>query len=357
MKPAVYPNDILETEFEKRVMRHGEVNWRRHGKQIVFYVPTFVRYHNRYYKPNLAGVGGGTASRTLLHSRCREPNSAAFPSISLTGTRCALQCEHCKGKLLKTMIPGTTPQDLWRILADLKRRGSVGCLISGGCELPGSVELTPFLQTMARAKSELNLKIVVHTGIIDERNSKQLAETGIDSVLIDVIGSEETARQVYHLDIGIDKYEASLAALRDSGLKIVPHVVLGLHYGELRGEYHALNMIARYDPAAVVLIVFTPIKGTSMERLSPLPPIEIANALMATREIMPDVPLLLGCARPTGKHRVETDLLAVRLGVDGIAFPAPSAIQLAQKMGVSYRFSPCCCSLAFEDPTNRHRPS
>jgi uncharacterized radical SAM superfamily protein len=65
---------------------------------------------------------------------------------------------------------------------------------------------------------------------------------------------------------------------------------------------------------------------------------------------MPETPLALGCMRPKGKHRINTDLLAVRAGVNGIAFPVEEAIQLAESMNLETSFSPLCCSQIFEDP-------
>ena len=35
-----------------------------------------------------------------------------YPAISITGTRCELQCEHCKGRLLEHMIKAKGPKEL-----------------------------------------------------------------------------------------------------------------------------------------------------------------------------------------------------------------------------------------------------
>ena len=41
----------------------------------------------------------------------------------------------------------------------------------------------------------------------------------------------------------VEDYDRSLRALNDSGIPFVPHVLVGLHYGKLRGEFQALKMI------------------------------------------------------------------------------------------------------------------
>ena len=126
-------------------------------------------------------------------------------------------------------------------------------------------------------------------------------------------------------------------------------MLVGLHYGELKGEFEALKMIAKYSPSAVIIIAFMPINGTPMENVIPPEPEEIVRILGSARLLMPDTPLALGCMRPKGNQRTKTDILAVRAGVNAIAFPAKEAILLAETMNLKISFSPLCCSQIFTD--------
>jgi len=92
-----------------------------------------------------------------------------------------------------------------------------------------------------------------------------------------------------------------------------------------------------------------PIHGTPMENVKPPAPEDIAKVLTTARIMMPKTPIVLGCMRPKGKHKAETDTLAVRAGVNAIAFPAEEAIRLAESMGLEIAFSSLCCSQIFED--------
>ncbi|PVX26089.1 MAG: radical SAM protein [Candidatus Bathyarchaeum sp.] len=294
--------------------------------KIRFYAPSFVHYKNKYF---------------------RSPHNA-FPSISITGSSCALKCKHCNGKVLDTMVPALTPKGLFDFCAKLKKDGAVGCLISGGCLPDGSVPLNNFIDAIAKIKRELALTVIVHTGVIDFSTAKRLKAAGVDAALIDIIGSNETIREVYNLDVTVADYEKSLQAFHDSGIPFVPHVLVGLHYGKLKGELEALKMIAKYSPSAVITIAFMPIHGTPMEKVVPPTPEDIAKILVASRTLMPTTPLVLGCMRPKGEHRTRTDLLAVRAGVNAIAFPVEEAIQLAESLNLETSFSPLCCSQIFE---------
>jgi uncharacterized radical SAM superfamily protein len=304
-----------------------EMSWDRFGRQIHFYAPSFAYYNNEYFKSSLT----------------------SFPSISVTGTYCALKCGHCGGKILKTMIQALTPRRLIEVCSEIKKAGAVGCLISGGCLPDGSVPIARFADAINEIKKKLGLTIIVHTGLIKLEDAKRLRDAGVDAVSIDIIGSEETVREIYHLNVSIDHYARSLDALKKSGIPFTPHVLIGLHYGAIKGEIKALEIISRYDPSALILIVFFPIKDTKMEPIKPPSPESVIETLVQARLMMPHVPIALGCARPKGKHRLITDLLAVEAGINAIAFPSPEAIRRAKNLGLSIRFSQVCCSQIYRD--------
>lgn len=313
--------NLLKIEEARKV---GVENF---GKVIRFYAPSFTYYKTSFY----------------------ASTPSAFPTISVTGSYCALNCEHCSGIVLNTMLPALNPAELFNLCEKLKMEGAVGCLISGGCMPDGSVPLERFAEAIGRVKRELELTVFVHTGVIDADTALKLKEAGVDAALIDVIGCEETLRKIYHLNISLNKIKDSLKALHRAEIPIVPHVLVGLHYGRLKGEMKALEIISKYSPSALVIIAFTPIHGTPMEKVKPPSPEEIGTVLVAARLMFPKTPLVLGCMRPKGKHRLRTDVLAVKAGVNAIAFPTEEAVKFAKKLGYEALFSPFCCSQVFLD--------
>jgi hypothetical protein len=202
-------------------------------------------------------------------------------------------------------------------------------------------------------KRELGLTVIVHTGLVSSATAGELKEAGVDAALIDVIGSEVTMKQVCNLKVTIDDYEHSLNALHTAGLNFVPHVIVGLQNGNLDGELQALKMIAKFEPSAVVIIAFMPIRGTEMQNVKPPSPQDIAKVIAVARLMFPEIPLALGCMRPKGKHRAETDVLALTAGVDAIAFPSEEAVNYAEVQGLEVAFSPYCCSQIYVDLSGR----
>jgi uncharacterized radical SAM superfamily protein len=108
-------------------------------------------------------------------------------------------------------------------------------------------------------------------------------------------------------------------------------------------------MIRKVKPSALVIIAFMPIPGTPMEKTPPPKPIDIARVIALARKLFPETPLILGCMRPKGGSRRLTDILALKAGVDAIAFPSEEAIEYAKSKGYAGVFSSFCCAQMYVD--------
>ncbi|MEM2104236.1 MAG: radical SAM protein [Candidatus Bathyarchaeia archaeon] len=296
-------------------------------RKIYFYAPSFTYYKTAYF--------------------CSSAKD--FPTISVTGTGCALKCKHCGGKVLENMYPAKTPEELYNLCAKLKTEGAVGCLISGGCLSDGSVPLDRFIKTIGKLKADFGLTVFTHVGVVDLEKALRLKEARVDAVLIDIIGADETIKEIYNLNVTVENYKSSLKALSQAGLHFVPHIIVGLHYGKLKGELNALQMISKYKPSALVIIAFMPIHGTEMACVEPPKPIDIARVVTIARIMFPETPIALGCMRPKGRHRKVTDILAIKAGLNAIAFPAEEAIKFAEENNCRISFSRYCCSQIYLD--------
>lgn len=271
-----------------------------------------------------------------------------FPALSVTGPDCALGCGHCQGKLLEPMIPADDPQSLIQSALNLHKNGALGILISGGCDGRGRLPWARFKGAIESIKQQTSLLVAVHTGFVDRRQAGELAAAGVDVAMFDVIGDEETLRLVYGLD-GRALVADSLMALVEAGLEVVPHVVVGLHHGRIKGEERAVEMIAGAGIGSVVFVVFMPLKGTPMARLAPVDVNDVVGLMARIRIEHPDLVQHLGCAKPRGKYHRALDCLAIKSGVNHVAIPAPEAVDLAEKMGLETNWSETCCAVGSRD--------
>ena len=305
-----------------------ELRLRRFGDAMHFFLPSLKHYET---------------------DEVATPGEPRFVPVSVTGTSCGLMCDHCQARILESMCPAATPGEFLALGERLAQRGVTGILLTGGSDARGVVPLRPYCDAIHELRERHGLTIIVHTGLVDSDDAAALATAGVDAAMLDVIGADETIGDVYHLDAGVDDFEAALKCLTDAGVPTAPHVVVGIHRGRILGERRALEMISRHPVASLVLVVLSPLPGTPMEG-APVPSaVDLADIFVEARTMFQDTPVLLGCARPEGREKRAIDTAALRAGFNGIAFPAEGIVGEARGMGLRPVFSNDCCALVFRD--------
>jgi uncharacterized radical SAM superfamily protein len=296
----------------------------------------------KYFGNDITFHAPGLKSYSIDGFEQKNPN--AFLPISLTGSGCALACDHCDSKILEPMLPLNPREGLFSMCERLAKSGMEAVLISGGSQKNGQVPFMKHIHEIARVKKELGLKIIMHTGLVDETMAKGLKDAGVDGVALDIIGANETIKEVYHLNATTEDFDRSLEVLTKYGLSLRPHIILGLHYGKMLGEFKALEMISKYPVHALILVILTPLHDTPMRGVTPPDPEEVAAFFQQSRLQMPDTKILVGCARPSGEYKKIVDLAAVDAGLNGIAYPAEGVIEHALAKGLEPKFFENSCS-------------
>jgi len=265
------------------------------------------------------------------------------PAVSITGSRCDLMCDHCRGRLLEPMISADEPAALFETCRALEQKGHQGVLISGGCNGEGCLPWDRFVPAIRAVKEKTRLFISVHAGFISEKDALGLKQAGVNQALVDVIGDDASLQRIYHVPFGVERIVSGLEALQKAGLPMVPHIVCGIDYGLMRGEQKAIDLIARFPVEQIVILSLMSLPGTPVQHVSPPGPEDVAELIARARLRMPSIPLSLGCARPRGNSRL--DVLAVDAGVNRMALPSDEAIERAQTYGLDIRYQKSCCSV------------
>jgi lipoyl synthase len=297
----------------------------RDSRPIRFSTPTFKEY----------------ASTEL--SGC---NKNSFPAFSITAGACGLNCDHCQKKILEPMIPATNPDMLDSKVRELiATEGLNGFLLSGGSNKRNEINYARYLPVVEKLKADFpGIKVAIHSALLDEARAKAMESAGVDTVMMDVIGAKQTINEVYKLDRSVDDFEATLAALCTTSMEVTPHIVIGLHYGQILGEANALDIVSRYPITALVLVVIMPFYSKPGTFVTPSTT-DVGRIFGEARQRLPDKQVLLGCARPPGMHKRVTDAYAIMAGLDGIAFPADGAVSVAHTIGRPFVQAHSCCSI------------
>ncbi len=294
------------------------------GNELTISIPGMISYHDKDFPARLN----------------------QFAAISVTGNYCGLQCEHCQGKLLEPMIPAKDPETFLKIVGDLLAAGASGILLSGGADQNGEVPLERFISAIRVIKEKQpRFKIIVHTGLIRREVAEGLRDAGVDQILIDVIGDDETIREVYHLKKRVEDYEITLMMLKEMGHRLAPHIIIGHHFGEIRGEWKALEMITRIGVETLILVIMKPLLSKVENRMRIPKPEETSRISAVARILNPTIPIRMGCIRPAHPWKAKMEKGFIDSGVNTIAYPLQGTIDYAREIGLQTKSIEMCCSL------------
>lgn len=246
------------------------------------------------------------------------------------------------------MFACPTPDVLRKTCIELASNGVQGVLISGGYNDEGYVPFEPFLDAIASLKRETGLFLNVHTGLIPAWLAQELGRVGVDMASIDVVGSDETIKLVLGLDRTTRDYERVLATLGSAIPHVVPHICIGLHAGELKGERVALEFAAKINTHALVILVLVPTLGTEFEHVTGPSPAEVGELIAEARLKFPSAVLALGCMRPRDARRAEFELQALCSGIDRMEIPGKQTIEAARELGLQVRRLDACCAVPWD---------
>jgi len=318
--------DLEDAEFDEALVAQLETAAEdRDPRPMRFSTPTFKEYETT----ELSGCGKNS-----------------FPAFSITAAACGLNCDHCQKKILEPMIPATNPDMLDQKVRHLIATQELnGFLLSGGSNKRNEINYTRYLPVVEQLKKDFpELRIAVHSALMKEPQAKAMEAAGVDTVMMDVIGAQETIKEVYKLDRPVADFEETLAALCSTSMEVTPHIVIGLHYGQILGESNALDIVSRYPVTALVLVVIMPFYAKPGTFVTP-GTTDVGRIFLEARKRIPDRQVLLGCARPPGMHKRVTDAYAIMAGLDGIAFPADGAVSVAHSIGRPFEQAHSCCSI------------
>jgi len=298
---------------------------RRQKNPLIFAVPGSKTYIGDYYS-NTRG---------------------SFINISITGGSCLLQCRHCRGELLRGMIHAgdslrlVSVAERYLAAADLQ-----GILISGGFDREGKLGFSRVLEGIGTIKSRHpHLTVYIHTGFLDEKEAGALGQTGVDGVLVNLVKSRKAIQEVYNLKgRTYSDYLDTISYLKKEGIRVSPHIIIGLENGRLSHEYSMVEDAIGLEVDSIVFAVLKKASRSIQFPSSSVPGDDIIRLVRHARSLGRGTFLSYGCARPPGRsaHMLETGL--IKEGIDSIAFPSDSTVRFAVENKIAHTFVEKCCA-------------
>lgn len=264
-----------------------------------------------------------------------------FPPISISGTQCQLSCQHCNREYLRGMVPAMTPETLLQTCRDLRDKGAIGVLVSGGSTRDGGIlNMREMREALRQAKAETGLILNIHPGLMDEATVQALSGA-IDFVSLE-IPSTETIRDVFGLDATTEDYVDINRRMKAAGMNVMPHITVfdGTEGRLLR------PLTSSAHPEVIVVITFTPTRGTPMAESAAPTPEMVKGVISRVKEMFPETELSLGCMRPRRRElRVALELAALDAGVARMELPSQQTLDVARERGYTIERFDACCAL------------
>ena len=248
-----------------------------------------------------------------------------FPSVSMSGNTCALQCQHCNHTYLQDMQNVNNPKKLLETCYKFFENNAVGFLLSGGCDKNGEMlNLRQLLPTVKQIKKETDLIVKLHSGLVNQSLAEEIVSAGVDIASVEVVGSNETIHQLFGYHATTESYRRTLESLESAGISyIAPHICIGLHYGTLNGEVQSLEMIQQScTPSSLVMIVFRPTKATLLEHCQTPSPSDVSTVITTAKTMFPNQDIALGCLRPRTRYREDIEFAALKAGATRMEIPS-----------------------------------
>ncbi|MGD1061241.1 MAG: hypothetical protein ABR879_07265 [Methanomassiliicoccales archaeon] len=234
------------------------------------------------------------------------------------------------------------PEALLASAEKLASEGGTGFLLSGGCDGEGRVPLMPFVEAVATARSRWGLKANLHPGLLGRSDAATLARSGAEFYSVDLHQNEDVIHDVLHLKVPPSAYRLTMEALISAKAgAIVPHVTVGLDE-DGSDAFDSIDLASSFEVDGLVVLVFTPLKGTAMASKPP-PPNELVLKVLDEAKSRLRCSIALGCVRPRRNYSLE--ISAIKRGIRHVAMPTKGAVEWAFEHGLLVERIERCCAV------------
>ena len=282
-----------------------------------------------------------------IHRAHHNPNTIqASTLLSIKTGACPEDCAYCpQSARYDTGLERERLLSLDEVRSaarNAKQQGATRFCMGAAWRNPTDKNLETVIEMIKEVQSE-QLETCVTLGMLTEKQSKRLAEVGLDYYNHNL----DTAPEFYGEIITTRDYQDRLDTLkhvRESGVNVCSGGILGM--GENRQQRVGLLLeLANMDPQpeSVPINMLVQIEGTPLYGTDELDPIEFVRMIATTRILMPDTYIRLSAGRESMNDAMQA--LCFHAGANSVFFgeklltaPNPDIdqdTQLFERLGMS----------------------
>ena len=213
---------------------------------------------------------------------------------------CPEDCAYCpQSGHYDTGLEAENLLDVDQVLADARaaREGGASRFCMGGAwKSPPDKDFPKVLQ-MVRGVKELGLEACVTLGMLDEAQSRQLKEAGLDYYNHNLDTSPEYYREIISTRSYSDRLD-TLQHVREAGINVCCGGIVGM--GESRRDrvrfLHELTQLPK-PPESIPINKLIPIEGTPLADVEEIDDLEFVRVIAVARILMPESVIRISAGR------------------------------------------------------------
>jgi biotin synthase len=283
--------------------------------------PRFTREYVRalYDRPLLPLIDDARAVHRQHHAD-NEVQLCTLLSVKTGG--CPEDCAYCpQSSHYETEVGAEKMLDVNAVIASARRAKELGstrfCMGAAWREVKDGPAFDKVVD-MVRGVKDLGLEACVTLGMLNEEQAKKLKDAGLDAYNHNLDTSKENYRSIIKTRTFEDRLR-TLENVRKAGITVCSGGIIGM--GEsIDDRCEMLRTLANLEPQpeSVPINALVRVKGTPLEALPPVDPLDLVRMVAIARLLMPKARVRLSAGR-TELSR-EAQVLCMLAGANSIFY-------------------------------------
>ncbi|MFO7603434.1 MAG: biotin synthase BioB [Gammaproteobacteria bacterium] len=236
-----------------------------------------------------------------LHRQHFDANAVQVSSLlSIKTGKCPEDCAYCPQSVRHdaelTVEPLMPVEDVLAAARTAKDKGAMRFCMGAAWRSPKDKDLVPLFEMIQGVKA-MGLETCLTLGMLKPHQAQQLRDAGLDYYNHNLDTSPEFYEEIITTRTYADRLE-TLAHVRDAGMQVCCGGIVGM--GEGRDDrIGLLQQLANQErhPESVPINLLVRVKGTPLEDVAALDPIEFVRTIAVARILMPHSYVRLSAGR------------------------------------------------------------
>ena len=236
-----------------------------------------------------------------IHRQHFDPNRVQLSRLlSIKTGGCPEDCTYCsQSARYASGLSASKLMEVQRVIAEARKAKAAGATrycMGAAWRSPKDRDMAQ-IEAMVQGVKALGMETCMTLGMLDKSQAQRLAAAGLDYYNHNLDTSEAQYSNVITTRSYADRLD-TLAAVRDSGIKVCSGGILGLGEGK-QDRVDMLVTLANLPepPDSVPLNMLIAIPGTPLENADPVDPIDFIRTIALARIMMPTSHVRLAAGR------------------------------------------------------------